>query len=151
MEVECIAKALHEAGRSAVIAGQTLNPTGAFVEWGELPEHAREGRRTQAKWLLERYELRQRSADELRYAVVEQIGHRRFVGAVREVQQYGAIYCEVRPLRPDGSLDTAVLLGAQTLFAQREITRDEAVRLVRPYLAPMPALPAPEEDANPEF
>lgn len=64
--VEALAHDVHEAGRAAVeqgatlaqqveVAGQTY--TRRFVEWAELPEHAREGRRIQARYLLARYDL----------------------------------------------------------------------------------------------
>jgi hypothetical protein len=63
MDVETLARELHEAGREAVAAGQTLAQavtTGAvwpFVEWADLPEQAREGRRVMARWLLARYTI----------------------------------------------------------------------------------------------
>jgi len=51
---EDFAKDLHEAGREAVAQAATLNPNvqKGFVEWPDLPEHAREGRRIQARYLL---------------------------------------------------------------------------------------------------
>ncbi|MDR3166022.1 MAG: hypothetical protein LBU13_10645 [Synergistaceae bacterium] len=58
MNVETLAEELHEAGRAAVEAGATVNPTGSkFLEWDEITEQAREGRRIQARYLLERYEI----------------------------------------------------------------------------------------------
>lgn len=59
MDVEQLAQDLHEAGREAVARGAVLNPgpLGGFVEWVQLTEHAREGRRIQARWLLEHYAM----------------------------------------------------------------------------------------------
>lgn len=61
MDVETLAKALHEAGRAAVLANKVHKKDGApvgairFFEWDEISEDAREGRRIQARWLLVRY------------------------------------------------------------------------------------------------
>lgn len=58
IDVETLAKELHEAGRAAVEAGATVNPTGGrFLEWDEISEHAREGRRIQARHLLEKFRI----------------------------------------------------------------------------------------------
>lgn len=55
---ETLAKELHEAGRAAVEAGATVNPTGGkFLEWDEISEQAREGRRIQARYLLEKFRI----------------------------------------------------------------------------------------------
>ena len=61
MDVEKLAKELHEAGREAVEKGNTVaagkfgDPSRKFLEWGEISESAREGRRTQARYLLGRF------------------------------------------------------------------------------------------------
>ena len=58
IDVESLAKELHEAGRKAVEAGATVNPTGGrFLEWDEITELAREGRRIQARHLLEKFRI----------------------------------------------------------------------------------------------
>lgn len=59
MNVETLAMELHEAGREAVAQGATLNPFTHmdFVEWDKLPEHAKEGRRIQARYLLSRWDF----------------------------------------------------------------------------------------------
>ena len=58
LDVETLAKELHEAGRKAVEAGATVNPTGGrFLEWDEITEHAREGRRIQARHLLGKFRI----------------------------------------------------------------------------------------------
>lgn len=58
IDVESLAKELHEAGREAVKAGATVNPTGGrFLEWDEITEHAREGRRIQARHLLGKFRI----------------------------------------------------------------------------------------------
>ena len=58
IDVESLAKELHEAGRKAVESGATVNPTGGrFLEWDEISEHAREGRRIQARHLLEKFRI----------------------------------------------------------------------------------------------
>lgn len=55
-DVNRLARALHEAGREAVEKGATVNPTGGrFLEWDELSDAAREGRRIQARNILKRY------------------------------------------------------------------------------------------------
>lgn len=60
MDTETLAKELHEAGRAAVEAGATVaadkfgEKTRKFLEWDEISESAREGRRIQARYLLER-------------------------------------------------------------------------------------------------
>ncbi len=61
MNIEDLAKELHEAGREAVEKGATVasdkfgEKTRTFMGWDEITENAREGRRIQAKYLLERY------------------------------------------------------------------------------------------------
>lgn len=55
---DVLAHALHEAGRQAVLAGNVLVEPArriGFVEWADLPEHAKEGRRQQADYLLDHY------------------------------------------------------------------------------------------------
>lgn len=60
-EIENLAKILHEAGRKAVEQGNTVaankfgDPSRKFLEWDEISESAREGRRIQARYLLERF------------------------------------------------------------------------------------------------
>lgn len=61
--VELLAKELHEAGRAAVEAGNTVaatkfgEKTRTFLEWGDIDEVAREGRRIQAKYLLTKFDI----------------------------------------------------------------------------------------------
>ena len=56
LDVEKLAKELHEAGREAVEKGNTVaagkfgDPSRKFLEWNEISESAREGRRTQARY-----------------------------------------------------------------------------------------------------
>jgi hypothetical protein len=63
VDVESLALSLHKAGRAAVEAGATVaaekfgEQTRKFLEWAEITEPAREGRRIQARWLLERYRI----------------------------------------------------------------------------------------------
>ena len=61
MDIETLAIDLHEAGRDAVLKGKTLAPNvnkdQHFTEWADLPEHAKEGRRIQARWLLQHYTM----------------------------------------------------------------------------------------------
>lgn len=41
-----------------MLNGQTMHgTTERFVEWDKAPEHVREGRRVQARWLMGRYRL----------------------------------------------------------------------------------------------
>ena len=54
---EDLAKMLHEAGREAVLSNQVVKKDGAplgqikFLEWGQITETAREGRRSQVRYL----------------------------------------------------------------------------------------------------
>jgi hypothetical protein len=63
MDVESLARELHEAGREAVVAGATVaaekfgEKTRAFIEWDDCTETVREGRRIQAQWLLNKYDV----------------------------------------------------------------------------------------------
>ena len=63
MDIEILAKELHEAGRAAVEAGNTVaaekfgEQTRKFIEWDELTEVAREGRRIQARYLLGKFDI----------------------------------------------------------------------------------------------
>jgi hypothetical protein len=57
---ECLAHILHEAGREAVLAGNTVaaekfgdKPT-TFIEWDDCSENVKEGRRIQARFLLKK-------------------------------------------------------------------------------------------------
>ena len=61
VELEAFARELHEAGRAAVEAGNTVaaekfgEQTRKFMEWDEITEPAREGRRIQAAYLLDKF------------------------------------------------------------------------------------------------
>lgn len=58
LDVENLAKALHEAGREAVARNCVVRrdvPNKGFIEWNDLDMPAREGRFIQARWLLERF------------------------------------------------------------------------------------------------
>jgi len=59
MDVENIAKHLHEAGREAVAKKAMVNPNthSRFLEWDELEEHMKEGRRIQARYLLKHFKI----------------------------------------------------------------------------------------------
>ena len=59
LETERIAKELHEAGREAVEKKAVVNPNthDHFLEWNELKEYMKEGRRIQARYLLKKYKL----------------------------------------------------------------------------------------------
>jgi hypothetical protein len=64
MDIEILAKDLHEAAREAVEKGATVAATLGnekmfkFREWDEIGEIAQEGRRIQARYLLARYDIR---------------------------------------------------------------------------------------------
>jgi hypothetical protein len=66
-EIEALAYLYHEAGREAVLKNQVLkkdgNPIGKikFIEWEELPEDAKEGRRIQARFLIKLLDIRSKS------------------------------------------------------------------------------------------
>jgi len=59
--IENLAKSLHEAGRAAVLSNMVVKKDGAplgqikFLEWDEITDDAREGRRIQATFLLKKY------------------------------------------------------------------------------------------------
>jgi len=63
---ELLAKVLHEAGREAVIKKKTvvaslgLETPNRFLEWNEITEDAKEGRRIQARYLIEHFYITQR-------------------------------------------------------------------------------------------
>lgn len=65
IDEETLAQSLHEAGREAVTQGATVaaekfgETTRTFIEWADLPDAAKEGRRIQARWLLERFFITQ--------------------------------------------------------------------------------------------
>lgn len=63
MDVERLARILHESGRAAVEAGKVVNriPGQPFLGWDAITEDAREGRRMQARYLLEHLDIRDRS------------------------------------------------------------------------------------------
>ncbi|WP_281679801.1 hypothetical protein [Synergistes jonesii] len=62
-DVETLARELHEARRAAVEAGATVaaekfgDRARKFLEWNEITEAAREGRRIQARCLLNRFRM----------------------------------------------------------------------------------------------
>lgn len=62
-EIEFFAQELHEAGRAAVVSGATVaaekfgEQTRTFIEWEDLTEQARNGRRIQAEYLLQKYTI----------------------------------------------------------------------------------------------
>jgi len=61
MLIEELAKELHEAGREAVerkktvVASLGLETPIKFLEWDEIHEDAKEGRRIQARYLLNKF------------------------------------------------------------------------------------------------
>ncbi len=65
----CLAKALHEAGREAVEKGNTVaaekfgEPTRTFIEWDDLTQSAKDGRLSQAKFLLEKFNITPKQSD----------------------------------------------------------------------------------------
>ena len=67
--IEALAKHLHEAGRAAVLSNKVIKKDGAplgqikFLEWDEISEEAREGRRIQAQWLLSHYYILSKTDD----------------------------------------------------------------------------------------
>jgi hypothetical protein len=65
MDAEKLALVLHEAGREAVEKGAVVNKApGRFLEWCEITESAREGRRIQARYLLERFDITEKTREE---------------------------------------------------------------------------------------
>ena len=70
MKVEELAKEVHEAGREAVekrmtvVASLGLKTHSKFLEWDEINEDAKEGRRIQARYLLSKFLIIKRLNDE---------------------------------------------------------------------------------------
>jgi len=66
IDLETLARELHEAGRAAVEQGNTVaaekfgDPSRKFLEWDELTGPARTGRRIQAAYLLAKFNIRER-------------------------------------------------------------------------------------------
>ncbi len=64
--IEELAQELHEAGRTAVERGNTVaaekfgDATRQFIEWDDLGESAKNGRREQASYLLDKYDIFQK-------------------------------------------------------------------------------------------
>ena len=64
--IEELAIELHEAGRAAVEQGNTVaaekfgEQTRKFIEWEELTEPAKDGRRIQAVYLIKKYYIREK-------------------------------------------------------------------------------------------
>lgn len=58
-EIEHFAYVLHEAGREAVEKGAVVNKIQGqpFLVWNQITEEAREGRRIQARYILDHYDL----------------------------------------------------------------------------------------------
>lgn len=92
------------------------------------------------------------------YAIVEQLGHRTFVGRVAEVERFGTKMLQVEPVF-QGALLGPVLLGGSSVFAFTPCTREIAAARgakhryqLTPGVAatvPEPALPAPEPVDDP--
>jgi hypothetical protein len=63
LTIEELAKELHEAGREAVEKGATVaaekfgDVTRRFMDWDEITEPAKEGRRIQARYLLNKFNV----------------------------------------------------------------------------------------------
>ena len=68
MTIEELAQELYEAGRTAVEGGQTVaaekfgEKTRSFISWDDLTPPAREGRRIQARYLLNRFNITKKEA-----------------------------------------------------------------------------------------
>jgi len=64
--IESLAKVLHESGREAVLTNKVVKKDGTpvgqikFIEWDQLNEDAKEGRRIQAGYLLERFIIKKK-------------------------------------------------------------------------------------------
>ena len=60
MTVEELAQMIHDAGKESVLKNNILNQNEEpieFITWDDLPERVRKGRRSQAKFLLERLNI----------------------------------------------------------------------------------------------
>ena len=68
-----------------------------------------------------------------RYALIEIMGHRVRVGRVSEVEKYGAVFCRVEPVDGDGNLGPPEDYSAAAIFAERTVTREDAIDMAKPY------------------
>ena len=63
LDKEDFARLLHDAGRAAVIAGATVaaekfgEKVRTFIEWDDLTETAKDGRRMQAQFLMDNFNI----------------------------------------------------------------------------------------------
>lgn len=87
------------------------------------------------------------------YAIVEQLGHRTFVGRVEEIERFGAKMLQVEPIY-QGALLGPILLGGSTLFAFTPCSPEVAAakgakydyQLTASVRATLPALALPAPD-----
>lgn len=62
-DVETLAKELHEAGHEAFMAGVTVaqehheDKVFPFIEWDDLTEQAKDGKRIQARYLIGKFNI----------------------------------------------------------------------------------------------
>jgi hypothetical protein len=65
---EILAKELHEASRQSVLQGNTVAAekwgSKTFIEWDDCSENVKEGRRIQADYLLSKYYIHSKEADQ---------------------------------------------------------------------------------------
>jgi hypothetical protein len=65
------------------------------------------------------------------WAIVEQMGHVRLIGKIREVTQFGATMARVEVLQPDGTFKIKDV-GGGSIYAITPITEDTARNLMKP-------------------
>jgi hypothetical protein len=86
------------------------------------------------------------------YAVVEQLGHARFVGRFEQVEAFGAQFLKIEPLFGDWLLPP-VLLGGASLYRFTPCTPSTAWNLRARYRHELPSCVHPQivDDPEPVF
>lgn len=85
------------------------------------------------------------------YAIVEVMGHVRHIGRYREVEKFGAKFCEVEPIE-DHQFLAPVLVGGASIYQFRPVTAEQAFDMApqswdyRRRNDPPAALPAPSTE-----
>lgn len=66
------------------------------------------------------------------HARVELLGHRSYLGRIREIDRYGSRLGEVAPLNADGSYGEPIPFGGRSIYTITPVTLDDALKVLRP-------------------
>lgn len=87
---------------------------------------------------------------ETKYAFLELFGHNTLgICVVREVQQYGATFCEASPLDADGKPGRPQLVAGSAIYRVQPVDEETAMSVAKRRLGYLPALPAQAEEGRP--